>query len=214
MELYRLDQQNFSHVLTRSPYLALALSRTLARRLRFAVESQQREKPSATNQLSVLEPLAQEDEKILAKLVQRSAPMAILVGTLLDNIPEATVIGMNADWNKLGGAFLFAVFISNFPEALSSAFGMKQAGISNQRILTLWFGVVLLSGLIAIFGYLIRDNTSPLVMAITQAIAGGAILAMLASTMMPEAYELGGSSVSYATIMGFLVGFLISTVSL
>ena len=213
MELYRLDQQNFSQILTRSPYLALALSRTLARRLRLASTSQQIPQASNPDRISVLEPLAKEDEKILATLVQRSAPMAIMVGTLFDNIPEATVIGMNADASHLGGAFLFAVFISNFPEALSSAFGMKQAGISNKRILTLWFGVVLLSGLIAIFGYMIRDNTSPVAVAMAEAIAGGAILAMLASTMMPEAYELGGSSVSYATIMGFLVGFLISTAS-
>jgi zinc transporter ZupT len=60
---------------------------------------------------------------------------------------------------------------------------------------------------------MIRDNTSLVAVAMAEAIAGGAILAMLASTMMPEAYELGGSSVSYATIMGFLVGFLISTAS-
>lgn len=211
MELYRLDRRNFSEILTRSPHLALALSRTLARRLRLAVESQQLARTEFLHTPSSLEPLSSEDVKPLENLVKRSAPMAILVGTLLDNIPEATVIGMNVNLHQWGGAFLFAVFISNFPEALSSAFGMKQAGISNQRILTLWFGVVFLSGLMAIAGYCIRGGSSQMVVAIAEAIAGGGILAMLASTMMPEAYELGGSSVSYATIIGFLAGFLIST---
>ncbi|MEB3247900.1 MAG: cyclic nucleotide-binding domain-containing protein [Merismopediaceae bacterium] len=209
MELYRLDSDNFSQVLTQSPYLALALSRTLARRLRSMTEAQQSPE-QALDQISLLEPLEPESAPPLEQLVQRSAPMAIFVGTLLDNIPEATVIGMNASWHHLGGTFLFAVFISNFPEALSSAFGMKQAGIPNQRILGLWLGVVLLSGVIAILGYCVRDFSSVQVIDMIQAIAGGAILAMLASTMMPEAYELGGSSVSYATILGFLVGFLIS----
>ena len=142
------------------------------------------------------------DDKTLTKLVQKSAPMAILVGTLFDNIPEAMVIGMNTHVSHLGGAFLFAVFISNFPEVLLSSFGMKQAGIANHRILMVWFGAVLASGLIAILGYLIRDNSVPLIVALAQAIAGGGILATSTSTMMPEAYELGGSSVAYATIMG------------
>jgi CRP-like cAMP-binding protein len=212
MELYQLDQNNFVEILTQSPHLGLVLSRTLARRLQLAVQFQQVPQFPLPDPLSVLEPIVKEDDKVLVKLVQSSAPMAILVGTLLDNIPEALVIGMNANVNHWGGTFLFAVFISNFPEALSSSFGMKQAGIVNQRILTVWFGAVIASGLIAIVGYLIRDISSgnPIVVAIAQAIAGGAILAMLASTMMPEAYELGGSSVAYATILGFLVGFLIS----
>lgn len=212
MELYQLDQNNFVEILTQSPHLGLVLSRTLARRLQLAVQFQQVPQFPLPDPLSVLEPIVKDDDKILVKLVQSSAPMAILVGTLLDNIPEALVIGMNANVNHWGGTFLFAVFISNFPEALSSSFGMKQAGIVNQRILTVWFGAVFASGLIAIVGYLIRDISSgnPIVVAIAQAIAGGAILAMLASTMMPEAYELGGSSVAYATILGFLVGFLIS----
>ncbi|MFM1841464.1 MAG: cAMP protein kinase regulatory chain [Cyanobacteriota bacterium] len=212
MELYRLDQEDFSKILTQSPYLALALSRTLARRLQLAIEFQQAPQSPLPNNLLVLKNSKDNKNKNFINLTQKSTPMAILVGTLFDNIPEAMVIGMNTRVSHLGGAFLFAVFISNFPEALSSSFGMKQAGISNHRILTVWFGAVLVSGLTAIVGYLIRDNSVPLIVALAQAIAGGGILAMLTSTMMPEAYELGGSSVAYATIMGFLVGFLISAV--
>jgi len=208
MELYRLDAQNFAQILNQSPYLALALSRTLARRLRQAVEAQQAPQTSPLENRSLLEPL-DFNVQPLQELVQRSAPLAILVGTLLDNIPEATVIGMNADLH-FGEAFIFAVFISNFPEALSSAFGMKQAGIPNGRILGLWFGVVLISGVTAMVGAYVGHLSSPYWIALIKAIAGGGILSMLASTMMPEAYELGGSSVAYSTILGFLAGFVIS----
>ncbi len=217
MELYQLTEENFSRVLARSPHLASALSRTLARRLRLSVESQVAAQSNLERwQRQVMESvdlnrLILEDPATLEGLVKRSTPVAILVGTLLDNIPEAMVIGMNAGTNKLGWSFLLAVFISNFPEALSSASGMKQAGTPKHQILTLWYGVVLLSGAIAVIGFLLQESASLQVVGTAQAIAGGAILAMLASTMMPEAYELGGSSVSYSTIAGFLLGFLIAT---
>ncbi|MEM8780861.1 MAG: protein kinase, partial [Cyanobacteria bacterium P01_G01_bin.49] len=134
-------------------------------------------------------------------------------GILSKRVPTriATVIGMNAGAQHWGGSFLLAVFISNFPEALTSASGMKQAGTSKLQILVLWFGIVMLSGLVAMAGYYLQDSASLMLIGTAKAIAGGAILAMLASTMMPEAYELGGSSVSYSTIAGFLLGFLITT---
>ncbi|MEM8778902.1 MAG: cyclic nucleotide-binding domain-containing protein, partial [Cyanobacteria bacterium P01_G01_bin.49] len=96
MELYQLDEENFWQVLTRSPYLALALSRTLVRRLRYSVDSHvaaeenlDRWRQQLMEQVE-LDRLLQEDRNTLRGLVKRSAPVAILVGTLLDNIPEAT----------------------------------------------------------------------------------------------------------------------------
>jgi zinc transporter ZupT len=158
-----------------------------------------------------LDLLLRDDQVTLENLIKQSTPFAILVGTLIDNIPEAAVIGMNSHNSDLGWSFLLAVFISNFPEALSSATGMKQAGTKTSQILGLWIGVVILSGLCAVAGYFLQNNTSEVVVAIAQAISGGAILAMVASTMMPEAYELGGSSVVFSTILGFLLGFFISS---
>ncbi|HEY9707327.1 MAG TPA: hypothetical protein V6D48_03900 [Oculatellaceae cyanobacterium] len=158
-----------------------------------------------------LDLLLREDPAILKGLVNRSAPLAIVIGTLIDNIPESVVIGMNSGESHFGWSFLLAVFISNFPEALSSSTGMKQAGTKKSRILGLWIAVVILSGLCAVAGYFLQSNVSSLFVAIAQALSGGAILAMLASTMMPEAYELGGGSVSFSTILGFLLGFFVSS---
>lgn len=217
MELYKLNQENFGKVLTHSPHLAWALSRTLARRLRLSVESQvaaeqhlERWRQQLLEQVQ-LDRLMREDSLTIEGLVKRSAPLAILVGTLLDNIPEATTIGMNSGNNQIGWSFLLAVFISNFPEALSSAAGMRQAGTSKSQILLIWIGIVFLSGFVASAGYFLENSIPDLFVAIAEALAGGAILAMLSSTMMPEAYELGGSSISYATIAGFLLGFSIAS---
>ncbi|NER19364.1 MAG: cyclic nucleotide-binding domain-containing protein [Symploca sp. SIO1B1] len=219
MELYQINQEDFNSVLALSPHMAWAISRSLARRLRFATDSRvavehnlDRWRQSLIDQVE-LDLLLREDSTTLEGLLQRSAPLAIVVGTLIDNIPESAVIGMNVGESHFSWSFLLAVFISNFPEALSSAVGMKQAGTKTMQILGLWMGVVILCGLCAAVGYSLKNNTSELFVSLAQAVAGGAILAMLASTMMPEAYELGGGSVSFSTILGFLLGFLIASTS-
>jgi CRP-like cAMP-binding protein len=217
MALYQLDQENFSQVLASSPHLAWALSRALSRRLRLATAHQaaaeehlERWRQQLMDRVE-LDRLVREEPQTLKSLVNRSAPMAIAIGTLLDNIPESATIGINTGGGQIGWSFLLAVFISNFPEALSSAIGMKHAGTPKHQILALWIGVVGLSGFFAMAGYWLQAITSELAIAIAEGVAGGAILAMLASTMMPEAYELGGSSVSYSTIAGFLLGFFVAS---
>lgn len=216
MKLYQLKKKHFDSVLTRSPRLAKAISHVLARRLKSATELRfkaeedlDRWQQQALDSMEVdLSPA--EERAILHKIVKSSAPIAIFVGTLIDNIPESAVIGMNAGDSSFSGSFLMAVFVSNFPEALSSSIGMKQMGTQNSQILSLWAGAVIICGFCAIGGNLLETNTSDLLVTLAQAISGGALLAMLASTMMPEAYELGGASVIFSTIAGFLTGFFVS----
>jgi len=103
-----------------------------------------------------------------------------------------------------------AVFLSNVPEGLSAAAGMKQTGHSTTHILGLWGGVTVASAVGALFGYLFLANSSVDLIASIQAFAAGAILTMLASTMMPEAYEEGGAVVGLVTSIGFLLAFVLS----
>ena len=216
MEVYQLKQEHFDDVLLKSPNIANSLSRALAKRLRTTTASQAEAEQNldlwrqqAINSVEIdLSP--SEEQRMIQGLVKSSAPLAILVGTLIDGIPESTVIGMTAHPGQIGWSFLLAVFISNFPEALSSSIGMKQSGTTKTRIMFLWLGVIGLSGLCALLGNVLAANTSDFFLALAQAVSGGALLAMLASTMMPEAYELGGGSVAFSTIMGFLTGFFIS----
>lgn len=219
MDLYELDRGDFDGMLTRSPHLASGLSRILARRLRETTQSRAklREESDEHWRQRVLDSVEVDfplSEQQIQQLAKSSAPLAILVGTLMDNIPEALVIGFNASSLHLSSSFLMAVFISNIPEALSSSVGMRQAGTAAKRILILWAGAVLLSGLTAMCGSLLANIANDWFVGTAQALAGGAILAMLSSTMMPEAYELGGGSVTFSTIAGFLVGFWVGTVTL
>ncbi|HEU5315966.1 MAG TPA: hypothetical protein VFX49_07635, partial [Chloroflexota bacterium] len=96
----------------------------------------------------------------------------------------------------------------------SSAAGMKRAGFSQARIFGLWGGLVVASAVAAALGNLFLAEASPTLITLVEAIAGGGILAMLASTMMPEAFEHGGPSVGLSTIAGFLSAFYFTTLEL
>jgi ZIP family zinc transporter len=137
--------------------------------------------------------------------------LAIAVGALLDGIPESIVIGLSL---LQGGAVSWvavtAIFISNLPEGLSSAAGMKTAGRSRAYIFGVWGGIAAISGVAALTGYALFRHFSPDIVAATTATAAGAILAMLADTMMPEAFETAHEFAGLLTVAGFLSAFALT----
>ena len=145
---------------------------------------------------------------------QGGSAAAIAIGALLDGIPESAAIGISLiEGGGVGIALVAAVFLSNIPEGLSSAAGMKRAGRSPAYVFGLWGAVTLASTLAALLGYLFLAGASGNVVAAIQSFAAGAILTMLASTMMPEAYEEGGPFVGVVTTVGFLLAFVLSRVA-
>jgi zinc transporter, ZIP family len=142
------------------------------------------------------------------------APLAIVLGTVLDGIPESIVLGLTL----VGGAgvsvaYLIAVFISNIPEAFASSTGLAQAGWAKQRVIGLWVLVAVVSGLSALLGFAVFDTASAGAQAFVLAFAAGGILTMLADTMIPEAYEHAGKLVGVVTTFGFAVAFGLSAVT-
>ncbi|MET0830635.1 MAG: ZIP family zinc transporter [Microbacterium sp.] len=136
--------------------------------------------------------------------------LAIVLGTVLDGIPESMVIGlMIFKGGAVGAAYLIAVFISNLPESISSTSGLVASGWKKAMVLWMWIGIAIVSGLASLAGYALFQHSSPDVVAFVLTFAAGAILTMLANTMMPEAYEHGGKWVGVATTIGFAVAFTI-----
>jgi ZIP family zinc transporter len=135
---------------------------------------------------------------------------AIVLGTILDGIPESLVLGIGlAVGGAISVAFLAAVFISNLPEAIAATVSLKAAGTAQGAIYRMWIGIAAISALAAGVGYLIASalgSNGQLV----QAFAAGALLTMIIDTMAPEAVEQGGKAAGLATILGFAVAAVIS----
>jgi ZIP family zinc transporter len=152
------------------------------------------------------------DRKDPSGAQENGSPLAIVLGTVLDGIPESMVIGLTIyEGGAVGAAYLIAVFISNLPESISSTAGLLASGWARARILWLWIAIVVISGLASAAGYKLFQHSSPGVVAFVLAFAAGAILTMLADTMMPEAYEHSGKLVGVVTVLGFAVAFAIHT---
>lgn len=137
--------------------------------------------------------------------------LAIVLGIVLDGIPESVVLGLTlVQGGTVSVAFLVAVLLSNFPEAFSATAGLDLAGWPRRRVLGLWVLVTLVCAVASLAGYAVFDTASPYTLAFVLAFAGGAILTMLADTMMPEAFEHGGRLVGIATTFGFGLAFALS----
>ncbi|HET9498650.1 MAG TPA: ZIP family zinc transporter [Marmoricola sp.] len=137
--------------------------------------------------------------------------MALVLGSLLDGIPESAAIGISmVGGGAVGLAVLVAVFLSNIPESFSASVGMKASGRSTRYILGLWGLVTLASTVAAGLGYAVLGGASDLAIATTLAFAAGAILTMLSDTMIPEAVEHAGAWVGLVTVSGFGCAFLLS----
>jgi len=144
--------------------------------------------------------------------VEADTGSALVLGAVLDGIPESAVIGLSL----LGGGgvavpVLAAVFLSNMPESISSSAEMRRKGLRTRHVITVWLVVVLVSGISAAAGYGLLENASGDWIGLIQAFAGGAVLTMLVDTMIPEAYKDGGRAVGLITVLGFALAYLLST---
>jgi ZIP family zinc transporter len=141
---------------------------------------------------------------------QEGSGAAIAIGALLDGIPESVVLGLSLlGGGGVGVPVLAAIFISNLPEGLSSAAGMKSNGRSARYIFGVWVGIAVASGLAGLLGVLLLDGAAPETIAVITAVAAGAILAMVADTMIPEAFERTHLYAGLLATLGFIAAFTI-----
>jgi zinc transporter, ZIP family len=161
---------------------------------------------------ALIDRMGGEGRKSMAGTQASGSALAIVLGIVLDGIPESIVIGVTLlDGNGVGLAVLAAVFLSNLPEAAAATTGLRTSGWTIARVMGLWALVVLVSGLSSLAGYGLFDGASPEALAFILAYAGGAILTMLADTLMPEAFEKGGAQAGLLTSVGFALAFALTT---
>ncbi len=134
--------------------------------------------------------------------------LAVAIGALLDGVPESLVLGLSiADGGAVSIPMLVAVAVSNVPEGLSSAAGMKHEGRSARYVFGVWGGIVLVSGVAAMLGFALLSGASPEVVAVVTTIAAGGIMAMVANTMIPEAFAADRSLTGLWAALGFALAF-------
>jgi zinc transporter, ZIP family len=134
---------------------------------------------------------------------------ALLAGVTLDGVPENLAMGVSLIEGS-GAALLVAIFASNLPEAIVGAEKMREAELQPSRIMAIWIAAAVLLAVAVVVGYAALEGLEQKTLAWPLGFAGGAVLASLADTLMPEAFKEGGPSVAYATALGFLLSFLVS----
>jgi ZIP family zinc transporter len=138
--------------------------------------------------------------------------MAIVLGSVLDGIPESFVLGLTVLQGGVSVSLLAGVVLSNLPEGMSSSSGLKAAGWPRRRVVNMWSLVVLVSAISAAAGWVLLDPHSGRTGALVEAFAAGALLAMLADTLLPEAYEVEGVLTGSLVVAGFAVSLALSAV--
>lgn len=159
----------------------------------------------------IISNMGAEDRKSIKAAGGSALVVPMLLGIMLDGIPESTVIGLGIlEGGTVSIAMLVAIFISNLPEAIAGTTGMKAGGWNTGKILGLWVAIAILCALFTVAGYSLFGNASPVALAFVNAFAAGAILTMLANSMMPEAFEHGGKLTGLVTVLGFTTAVLVA----
>jgi len=141
---------------------------------------------------------------------ESSSALAIVFGSVLDGIPESFVLGLTVLQGGVSVALLIGILLSNFPEGMSSSSGLRIAGWPRARVTKMWLLVVLVSAISAGVGYAVLDPTHGNVVAFAQAFAAGALLTMLANTLLPEAFEVEGLYTGWLVAIGFALSISLS----
>jgi ZIP family zinc transporter len=137
---------------------------------------------------------------------QSKLVVPLVLAIILDGVPESVVIGLGIlKGGTVSMAMLIAVFISNLPEAVAATTGMRSGGWGRRKILLLWLAIAVVCALASAAGFVFLGDLSPSWLSFVQAFAAGAILMMLANTMIPEAYEHAGKLAGVFLVVGFAV---------
>jgi len=131
---------------------------------------------------------------------------ALMLGALLDGVPENAALGTTLAAGSGGIVLLVAVAVGNIPEAVAGAASMRSA-LSHRSALLIWGVTAVLLVAVVVVVTAFADSLPEAGIPLIQAFAGGATIAVIADSLMPEAYREGGWWVGICTSLGFLVAF-------
>jgi ZIP family zinc transporter len=152
-------------------------------------------------------------QEIDSRQVSGGSGMAMFIGALLDGVPEAFVLGITlAVGAAINVAFVVAIFVSNIPQGVAGTTSLKAAGASDRRVFRMWTALTIACAAVSALGFLLADSLH-IEGLFAQAFAAGAVLTMLADSMLPEAFEHGGRSTGLLVVLGYLVAAVLTVAS-
>jgi len=150
-----------------------------------------------------------DQREVAAGGAQRAVGWALLAAVTLDGVPENLALGVSlVDDASL--ALLVAIFFSNLPESLVGAVAMRGAGQQVRTVVGTWVVCAALLAVAVVAGRALAEPLSDEVLAVALGFAGGAVLASLADTLMPEAFARGRPFNAFATAAGFFLSFMLA----
>lgn len=212
VDLLEIDRADFNRMLAADPVLARALQRlSHDRALKNLSEGVPNSGKWASVARSNVHQLSHAEATKLLTQAGHGAGMAIIMGNILDTIPGCVVIGANFHgFGSLSLTLMFGMFFGGIPEAAASAAILTRAGFQPKKIFGLWSTVLLAGVIAAALGKAFIASSESLVAIFCEALAGGAVLALIAHAMIPEAIHEGGSLIVLPTVAGFLFALYLS----
>lgn len=217
-QVWIIMKKDFDRLLEHSPELADSIKELISKRIAKSEEKsiitpkdadKWVKKAEKTIDTKLIMPTESEIEE--AAKGHSGAPLAIWLGILLDGIPESLVIGSSLIHAHISISLIAGLFLSNFPEALSSSVGMREQRYSYLKILGMWTSLMIITGVGAYFGNIFFGGAPNFLFALIDGMAAGAMLTMIAETMLPEAFYKGGSITGLSCLFGFLAAIFFKT---
>ncbi len=150
-----------------------------------------------------------EEREVAAAGARAGIGFALLAAVTLDGVPENLALGVSLV-EHTSWSLLLAIFFSNLPESLVGAVAMRDGGQGRRSVMLTWLACALLLAVAAVAGRGLASGLSDEVLAFALGFAGGAVLASLADTLMPEAFEHGRPLNAFSTAAGFFVSFVLA----
>lgn len=213
--LWKVQPEHFHQLIDASPPLRESVTRLMDERQERteAIMSAEEWRAKAMGSMdpAAFDPTPRDVQAVArAARARGSAGIAIWLGSGLDGVGESVMIGATTLGPAVSLPLVGGVFLANLPESMSSAATMRRQGVSAAVIFGMWVSLVLAAGLFAAAGSVLLADTAPSSFAVVEGLAAGAILAMIAQTMLPEAFEHGGGpTVALTTVAGFLASILL-----
>ena len=150
-----------------------------------------------------------EQREVVAEGARGGVGWALLAAVTLDGVPENLALGVSlVDGASI--SLLVAIFFSNLPESLVGAVSMRKEERSRKAVVGIWLICAAVLALSVVLGRLLAGPLSDPVLSLALGFAGGAVLASLADTLMPEAFEHGRPLNAFATAAGFFLSFVLA----